>query len=171
MPLLSDVKIIDKRFSQWDERKSDPKKGKYVWIKKECIDKRKFDKNKEWKLWWAPYDPELNLKKYYAWKAKLQYEPIDAIKDNFVADGAIINDSDWWVFGDLVLVKMPLLDYLQKKEMERKLTTRGGRAELLAFQDQMKAQGAALPDSMIEDFLGKEVDVEEVKRRNIKKLL
>ncbi len=171
MPLLSDVKIIDKRFSQYDEKKSDPKKGKYAWIKKEYVDKRKFDKNKEWKLWWAPYDPELNLKKYYAWKAKLQYEPVDAVKDNFVADGAIINDSDWWVFGDLVLVKMPLLDYLQKKEMERKLTTRGGREEILAFQDQMKAQGAALPDSMIEEFLGKEVDPQEAKRRNIKKLL
>ena len=169
--LLQDVKIIDKRFSQFDAKKSEPKKGKYTWIKKEYIDGRKFDKNKEWKLWWSPYDVDNNLKKYWAWKAKLQFEPIDAVEDNFVADGAIISSEGWWVFGDLVLVKMPLLDYLMRKDAERRISSKGGKSELMSFYEQTRAQGAALPDNIIDDLMGKEVDVEELKKRTIKKLL
>jgi hypothetical protein len=169
--LLQDVRIIDKRYSQFDAKKSDPDKGQYCWIKKEYIDGRRFDKNKEWKLWWAPYDVENNLKKYWAWKAKLQFEPVNVKKDPFVADGAIVNDTDWWVFGDLVLVKMPLLDYLMKKDAERRISKKGGKSELMSFYEQTKAQGAALPDNIIDDLMGKEVDPEEVKRRTIKKLL
>jgi len=170
MPLLQDTKIIDKRFSQYDEKKSDPKKGRYVWIKKEFVDKRKFDKNKEWKLWFSPYDIDTNLKKYWAWKAKLQFEPVDAVNDHFVWDGAVISSEGWWVFGDLVLVKMPLCEFLLEKERQRLMGKRKGVEELEAFNDKMRKAGAALPDSMIDDLLGKEVDPDEIKRKTVKKL-
>lgn len=173
MPLLQDVRIIDKRFSQFDEKKSDPKKGQYTWIKKEYVDKRKFDKNKEWKLWLARYDVDSNLKQYWAWKAKLQFEPCVATDPSnpFVLDGGVVSSEGWWIFGDLVLVKMPLLDYLMMRERNMKISKKGGTSELMAFYEQTKAHGAALPDSIIDDLMGKEVDAEEIKRKTVKKLL
>lgn len=168
--LVSEVKIIDKRYSQWDEKKSDPKKGKYAWIKKEYVKPHgKYDKNKEWKLWWAPYDVENNLKKFTAHMARLQFEPV-TLDDPFVPDGAILNADHYWVFGDLVLVKFKLLDYLLRRDKEIKLSKLGGASELKSFHEEMRREGAALPDAMIEEYLGKEVDPEEIKKRTLKPL-
>ena len=170
--LLGEVKIIDKRYSKWDEKKSDLKKGYYVWISKEFIDPRGFDKNKEWKFTWWNYDPENNFKKLMSGRAKYGYEPVKATDadNHFVPDGAVVSSEGYWVFSDVCLVKSPLIEHLKRRERDINLAKKGGKALLKGFSDEMRAQGASLPDDIVDKYMGEEVDPEEVKRRSRKKI-
>jgi hypothetical protein len=168
---LSNVKIIDKKYSRYDEKKSDPKKGKYVWLEKSYIKYPGFyNLDKEWFFTSSRYAPEHGCRELMGDRTMYGYEPLDA-EGQFIPEGAILNTDGYWQFKDVVFCKVPLVEHLKRREQDIAIAKRAGKAGITQLNQEFKDEGAALPDEVVERMLGAEVDQAEVKKRSLRKLV
>lgn len=168
--LISEVRIIDKKYSKWDEAKSDPKKGKYHWLHKEYIHKKFYDRDKQWFFTTIRYDKANDFLRFEGDQIKYGYTPLEA-EGQFIPEGAILNESGYWKFMDLVFVKCPLIEHLKRRERDINIATKAGPNMVRELNQQFKDEGAALPQEVIERMMGADVDPQEIKRRTIKKMV
>ena len=136
------------------EKKRQQINGEYEFIEKRYID-FKGDKQARPPYWftWCRYEPGNNYLDYRGYKAKWNYSPVNMDEDNYWPDGQPPNAEGNYIFGDLILVKCPLIDYLRRKLMEKKLSEGGARAKLEKFHSDMDREGAAIPDAEMEKLL------------------
>ena len=168
--LLQDVKVIDKRFSEFDEDKSDPGKGRYKWTRKAYIDPRFFDKNREWFFTWWKYDPRDGFEQVEKARAGYGYEPV-TVDEPFVPEGAVVTAENWWRFGDVVLMKCSLIEHLKRRERDMAIAKKAGKSGIKEMQAELKDADAALPDDYIDELCGEVVDPTEAKQRSLKRIL
>jgi len=165
--LISEVRIIDKKYSKFDEKRSDPKKGKYAWLSKEYIDRRFFDRDRQWFFTAILYDKKNDFLRFEGDQIKYGYEPLEA-EGRFIPEGAILNESGYWKFMDLVFVKCPLIEHLKRREKDINIAKAAGPGLVKELNQQFKDEGAALPDEVIDRMMGSDVDQAESKRRSLK---
>lgn len=167
---ITDVKIIDKKYSKFDEKRSDPKKGKYVWLSEVYIDRRGFNRDKEWFFTTSLYDPKNGCQHFLGERTMYGYEPLEA-EGQFIPKGAILNADGYWQFKDLVFVKLPLMEHLKRREMDINIASKAATNMVKELHQQFKDEGAALPDAEIDRMMGSDVDPKEAKARSLKRIL
>jgi hypothetical protein len=156
MPLyIKDIddKIIDLERSIIDENHSDPKKRIYKFHKKVYYDlkRAKLDgiETCPWKFGWCNKNPQI----VGQWRFGQGWDFVTT-DDQFVPEGypggVILNVEGHYEFGDLVLMKMPLRDWIaQKLEKERAEQSALTRVKH-GFQADAEKDGLALSKSDLE---------------------
>ncbi len=152
---LQDIKVIDLRFSEVDKKKSNPKEGSYEFKKKVYVD---FKGNKEARpdVWftWCRYDPVNNYRELRVWKIMWGYTPVNIDTDPYWPESVPPDASGNYVFGDLILVKCRLIDYLKRQLEDMQRSKSASQAKLDGWQAQMEKAGASIPESMIKELVG-----------------
>lgn len=158
---LSDIKFINLEASKWNKEKSKPRDGVYDFNEKVEVDYRGTGKAREskWFFTWCRYDPRNNYQELREWKIMFGssgFTPVNVDTDHYWPEPLAPDESGNYVFGDLILVKCRLIDYLKDK-LERKKRARSniGRAKLDKFQEQMEKHGASIPASMFDELMPK----------------
>ena len=150
---LSDIKIVDLRFSKWDKEKSNPQDGDYVFEEKKYID---MYGNKEarppWYFTWCRYDPRNDYREFREWKVS-GYSAVQVDDEEYWPEPLAPNENGHYVFGDVICVKRPLIDEL-KYRMEKQSRNTSARSKIEAFQEQMSRDGVGVPDSVLRELLG-----------------
>ncbi len=150
---LSDIKIVDLRFSKWDKEKSNPKDGKYDFDKKAYVDMYGTKETRPpWFFTWCRYDPRNNYMEFRDWKIS-GYSAVQFDEDKYWPEPLSPNENGHYVFGDVIAVKRPLIDEL-KYRIEKQRRSTSAKSKIAAFQEKMASDGAGIPDSMLRDLLG-----------------
>lgn len=164
---LDEVKIVDKRFSELELPKN-PEEAKRAKIRMEKTGEYRFskkvyinfyDKGRRPPYWftWCRYSPNNNYQDLYEWKMTWGYIPVNRDTDPFWPEPIAPNPEGNYVLGDLILVRINLIDHIQRKLQEQSISSKGARAKLSQFNAAMKrAPGgsAALPEAMLEKLMG-----------------
>jgi hypothetical protein len=77
----------------------------------------------------------------------------------------------YWQFQDAVFMKTPLLEHLKRRERDVTIANKAARNMVKDLHQQFKDEGAGLPDEMIDRLLGDDVDPNDAKKRNLKRLI
>jgi len=137
------------------EKKRQQTSGTYEFTEKQFID-YKGSRQARPPYWftWCRYEPANNYLDLREYQAKWNYRPVNVDEDNYWPDGQAPNAEGNYVFGDLIFVKCPLIDYLRRKLMEKKMAEGGARAKLDKFQSDMGKSGAELSEEETERLMG-----------------
>jgi len=137
------------------EKKRQKEAGDYKFIEKRFVDffGGKQSRPPYW-FTWCRYDEKNNYRELASYKAKWNYSVVNMDEDNYCPDGVVPNAEGNYTFGDLILVKCPLIDHLKKRQMEINMSKGGARAKLEKFHSDMGKAGAAIPDDLMDKMLG-----------------
>lgn len=160
--------IIDLKRSQWDRKKSDPKKGRYDFQKIVYYKTRDFQEGyiHPYKLKWCKYsekDYPRPFAKYQEWMVKYK-NAMSMVKvgDDYVPEGVFPDAEGKYVDGDLVLVKIPIELHMEDRRRAVELSERQASGMRKQFQHEMKQEGADIPEQWTEDRserMRKEIDI------------
>jgi len=163
--MLREIKVIDLKRSEVDEKKSDPKNGKYVFAPggKKYIDRGFASVADNLFFSWCQYNNRDGFRMLNEWKVKYGYEPIKSGVDPYWPEGAALNAMKYWQYGDLVLVAAPLDRELARRKKDIAIAgadkPRGeaGKAKLKAFARGVNSvePGAGVGPDEMEHLLGK----------------
>lgn len=150
---LSDIKIVDLRFSKWNEEKSDPKDGNYDFTEKVYVNLLGSKKVRSpWFFTWCRYDPRNNYQEFRDWRYD-GYSAVNVDKDEFWPEPLAPNNDGNYVFKDVICVKRSLVDEL-KYRLEKQSRNTSARSKIEAFQEELRRKGAGVSDSMLKELLG-----------------
>ena len=151
---LSDIKIVDLRFSKWNEGKSDPQDGDYDFTKKVYVNMYGGKEVRPpWFFTWIRYEKANNYDEYRTCKYD-GYSAVQVDVDEYWPEPLSPNNNGHYVFKDVICVKRPLVDEL-KYRLEKQARNTSARSKIEAFQEEMNRKGAGIPDSMVKELLGK----------------
>lgn len=150
-------KIIDKEQSEIDWENSQPElgiyRGKIVYYKTKDLGLAECP----WHFGWIHYDPEHGQ----TWQAtKLMHTQgwdfvrynSDPTVERFVPHGIRKSAEGFFRYGDLVLMKVPMTEYLKRKMKIWKEDAASERDSKARFQSQVEKDGGQTVDPTPEDF-------------------
>lgn len=155
---LSDVKrIVDLNRSEWDKAKSAPTKGNYEFTKKVYVEKADYldaQVRPPYKFKWNRYEPRTNYKEVRDWQIKLGASFVTT-KDPWWPEGVPPDSEKKYVFGDAVLMKIPLRQYLEEKERNRLRAERATASKMREFKDNLVRRTGkdAIDEKLIREHL------------------
>jgi len=112
--VLHDIKIIDVKRSDFDKEKSDPAKGKYTWKKKVFISYKSPETRPPFKFQWNRNHEWAIADWQNKWPGCSFVEP----QDNYVPAGLTPNADNHYIFKDVVLMKIPIMEYIEQRKRE-----------------------------------------------------
>lgn len=134
MRTLKDIKVVDLKKSVIDKEKSDMEKFKYVVFKKKVYSKYAFASEK-YKFKWGRQTP--GGEAIDEWRYLFNAEFVTP-QDGFWAEPpAHLNAENHYQFGDAVLMKIPLMDYITKIKASKKDASRRSKAIKGQFQKEV----------------------------------
>lgn len=150
---LCEIKIVDLNHSKFDPKKSNPDEGEYEFIEKKYVDY--LDKGRRPKFWFTScrYDPINNYKEFREWKYTRRATFLKK-EDGYWPETMAPDAEGKYIYGDAVFVKIPLEVKLKEIEDNRRLSPTG-KSYLERFNSEMEAQGVSVPDSMLNELMGK----------------
>lgn len=158
---LGQVKVIDLRHSVWDEKKSNRKKGDYVITKKAYArDLYHGPMRSPWWFRWIRNEPNNRFREVR--DAKIEGYTFVTLDDPYWPEGVSPDEAyeGHYTFGDVILMKRPLLDELRARKHARDLSDGQAMAKREQFNEQMRDQGAALTNKD-DDLLQQMLDDQE----------
>lgn len=162
MYLQSPMKmVIDLRHSVWDEKKSNRKKGDYVITRKVYIGQEyRTPTQSPWWFRWIRNEPTNRFREVR--DAKIEGYTFVTLDDPYWPEGITPDEANegHYTFGDVVLMKRPLLDELKARKHARDLSNSMGMAKKQAFNEQMREQGSALTNQD-DELLQRMIDDQE----------
>lgn len=150
---LHEIRTIDLSKSVIDPKMSDPDKGKYVFLKKVYTTGQ--NSSDHYHFGWCRYEPRNGYRELREWEVKFGYTPVTNKVDPYYPEGMTPNAEGHYVYGDLIRVKCPLISHLEAMEANEKLSRGAAKGKIDAFKNQMRREGGAIPDSMIDDMIQK----------------
>lgn len=156
---LSDIKFVDMRVSKWDKETAVPEEGKYDFDEKVYVDYRSPEiPRPDIHLYWERYDPRNNYLELRDAKYRFGnsgYIPVE-MEDPYWPEPLAPDVNGHYVFGDLILVKCKLVDYLRDKLERKKIDEQQtGQKKLDKLQADMDREGAGVSFTDIEELLPK----------------
>lgn len=154
---LSDIKIIDLNRSELDKSESDPKTGKYEFRRKVYVEKADYlnaSVRPPFKFQWNRYEPRTNYKEVRDWQIKLGASFVTT-KDPWWPEGIPPDGEHKYVFGDSVLMKIPLRQYLEEKERNRLRAERATASKMREFKTSLERRAGkdAVDEELIKEHL------------------
>lgn len=153
---ISDVKIVDLNRSEL-EKSSDPKKGKYDFKKKVYVERADYlnaQVRPPYKFKWNRYEPRTNYKEVRDYQIRYGASFV-TVKDPWWPEGVPPDGEDKYVFGDLVLMKIPLRPYLEEKERNRLRAERATASKMREFKAglERKTGKDAIDEDLIKEYI------------------
>lgn len=146
---LSDIRIVDLRYSEWDKSKSKPDKGEYHFTKKVYTNQKMADTTRgldaSYKFDWNRNDS----KAIRDWKIKYGYEMV-TVKDPYFPEGTELSAESTFVFGDAVLMKIPLRKYAEKQMRAEAKSNRAAADRMKEFKTALESRRVEICDEYIE---------------------
>jgi hypothetical protein len=141
------------RQSKYDKEKADRAKGVYPFTKKTYVNYHSdASVRPPYYLTWCRYNPQNGLRELNEWKIKWNFSPVTT-NDDYVPEGVTPNAEGLYVFGDLVFVKCPIQDYINKRRHEMRVSENAPKAIQKQFQAEAKSYGVDLDDEQLEKML------------------
>lgn len=112
-------RIVDLKNSKWDKEKSNPEKGVYVFTDKKYVNYRNPKLRPEWAFTWCRYSPHNAYRELSEWKYLYNAVPVTTA-DPYWPETLVPDGEHKYVIGDLVFVKMPLIEELLRQEASRR---------------------------------------------------
>ena len=146
---LSDIRIIDLNHSEWDKKTSKPEKGQYEFTKKIYTNQKMADTTRgldfSYKFKWNTN----NEKAIRDWRIKYGFELV-TVKDPSFPEGAELDAEGKWIFGDAVLMKIPLRKYAEKQMRAEAKSNRAVAQRYKEFQATLGEKKVQICDEFIE---------------------
>ena len=168
MPYLHEIKFVDLKHSKWDKQKSNPKKGKYVWIDKKYVSYADKGTHPGYLFRWNRNDP----KDISDWEVKWRFSLVNVSeKLVYPEGGAQIDAEGHYTFGDCILMKITPEDYFAKRRPEIEQSERAASNLYKRFASQVKQDTKRyLPGEDAEKMVDKIIH-EEIRRGEGRPLL
>lgn len=146
---LQEIKFIDLRTSKWDDKKSNPSKGEYVFTDKKYITYRG-DRAEAppFKFEWNRYNPKSNFREIEDWKVKYKASFVTT-EDPYWPEG-IVPQNGIYITGDLVWMKIPIQEYAKKRKAEIEASESRPDAIKRAMNEDARQYGMQLSDAELE---------------------
>ncbi len=153
---LSDIKIVDLNRSEL-KRSSDPDKGNYEFKRKVYVERADYlnaQVRPPYVFQWNRYEPRTNYKEVRDWQIKLGASFVTT-KDSYWPEGVPPDGEDKYVFGDAVLMKIPLRAYLDEKERSRLRAEHATAAKMREFKSNLERRTGkdAIDEDLIREHL------------------
>jgi len=147
--------IIDLKRSDWDEKKSDPSKGQYVFNKKVYYKNKDFKEGyiHPYKLKWCKYSehdyprPFCSLHKWQ----KIYKATFVTVGDDYWPEDFVPDTEGKYVDMDLVLVKIPIEVHIEHRKRAVKKAELESRSVKKQFVDDTRKMGIDIPEEVIEE--------------------
>ena len=151
MRTLKDIKIIDLEKSVLDDKLSDPNKDLYV-FKKKVYSKYPFA-SERYKFKWGRHTAD--GRRIDEWRYLYNADFVIP-KDKMWPEGLKRNAEGHYQFGDAVLMKVPLADYIAQKKDEMQRSNRRSKAMIKKHQADVRKvdKGAVMSDEEVAETLG-----------------
>jgi len=153
---LQDVKIIDLRASVLDREKSDPECGRYVFKEKRYVDYKGKSTRPNYKFLWCRWEPKNNYREFNEWNVRWGDTLLTNAVDPYIPEGIPKDAEGHFRYGDVILVKRPLINELKRLEENEKISKRGAGAKMQGFQNEMKLQGVDISDDQFAELTGQD---------------
>ena len=147
--------IVDLKRSDWDRKKSDPDKGKYVFNKKVYYKNRDFKEGyiHPFKLKWCKYteyDYPRPFATYDLWQKRYKATPV-VIGDDYWPEDERPDNEGKYVDRDLVLVKIPIEVHIEHRKRAVQKSEMQSRSVKKQFVDETKKAGIDIPEEVIDE--------------------
>jgi len=156
---LGQIKLIDLKRSEIDKEKSDPKIGKYV-FKKKAYTKYPFADD-TYKYKWNTVDRRPNqISPEEEWKINYKFDYVVVGQDNVWPEGVKPNGEGHYQFGDAILMKCRIEDYIEKRKHEIAKSEKAYKAKRDEYQASLRKIGRQvkgkvdIDEQMRQDILG-----------------
>jgi len=151
---LGNIKIVDLKKSKIDVAKSNPDKNEYVFKEdgKVYIDPRKITRNPDYKLKWGSTIREGRDLEWM--RLALGYSFVTP-EDKLWPEGAERDANGHYVFGDAVLMKIPLRKYIDQIKEDRDMTDKQLSSLEAEFADKLGEDGARMSKDELDSYLTK----------------
>ncbi len=136
--------IVDLRKSKIDEKLSDPKSGKYVFLEKVYIKGKNHSEDKFFS-WCRNRDTDVT-----EWRLSYGFETVKAVVDPYWPEGITPAADGVYVKGDLVLVMCPIELEIRRRVEEEQMGKRQQKAQIDKLKAETKAAGADV-DGLVDD--------------------
>jgi len=159
---LGEIKIVDLTNSDWDREKSDPGRGEYAFTgKKVYVDGEAYRttaRRPAWFFCWIRYDSRDGFKDVRDHQIKWKYSYVTP-DDPYWPEGLPPDVNGRYVYGDVVLMKCPLIEELRKRELARQMSEGMAMSSYQKFENTVDEAGAGLSpgDEHYIDQLSKEL--------------
>jgi hypothetical protein len=130
---LAQIRVIDLGSSVIDEKKSNPKKGEYVFISKRYVSYQGAGPRPNWFFTWERYTPVNGYREIEDAKSR-GFSFVEAGIDPFAADS---------------VTKCPLLMELERRVEQAELSKGAGKAKLAAFRQEVRAEGGEVSEDLM----------------------
>lgn len=149
---LGQIKIVDLRHSTIDSKKSKPAEGKYEFLDKQYIDYQVRGRRPPHYFLWVRYNPADGLRTVREYETSWGFTYVTA-DDPFWPEGLPLREGKY-IFGDVVLMKCPLIIELKRREEARLQSEGQSMSSMKRFQQQAKESGVELSGAD-EDYIDK----------------
>lgn len=160
MPTLKDFKFVDLKRSTWDEKASDPSKGRYKFSKKVYIKTSDYDDKAirpRHVLAWNRWEKANDYYEFKEWERDFDAEAVKAADGLYWPEPLSPKADGTYQWKDSILMQVPLLRWLQKRDEDVKRYDRQRISIQKELQDKAKAYGANL--EMMEDDLIRKIGI------------
>lgn len=147
---LRDIKIIDVKKSVVDSDKT-KEREMFVFKKKAYYKFRDNAGLSPWWFYWVPKDDDSQIN----WLQNTQNYEFVGKDDLYVPDGIKLNAENHYQYGDLVLMKCPLQEYIMRRMKAREKADARVKSRKNQFnEDVMKDGGQSLSEDELQNLLG-----------------
>lgn len=147
---LADIIKVDIKHSKGAVKNDDN-----TWTFEEPVKVNYMDKSRrpEYYYTWARYDKENNFRDLNYWKHALSYKLVDPETEEDVHPLGCSIEDGYYVFGDAVFVKVPLLTHLERlvENAERGKKILSGK--ILKFKQSMRGSGIVESDDAADEMI------------------
>jgi len=146
--------IVDLKRSIWDEEKSDPSKGEYVFTNKVYYRNRDFAEGyiHPFKLKWCKYSENETARpfaSFHRWKQKFRATPV-VVGDDYWPEGYAPNAEGYYTDLDLILVKIPIEVHVKHRKEAVRRSEMAGKSVKAQFKQEAKNAGTDVPDDDVD---------------------
>jgi hypothetical protein len=145
---LQDFRKVDLNRSVIDHEHSDPKTGEYTFIEKVYVDYQNPETRPPWYFSWCRWTDKNNYAEFNEWRTLWKFSKV-VIEDGYWPEGVAPDSNGNYTFGDLIWVKCPLKEYIDKRKHEIEMSESSTRNKLRQIRNEMKADGVDLDEKMI----------------------
>ncbi len=148
--------IIDLRRSEWDKSLSKPEDDEYNFTKKvyyPMVSRRLSVYKPDHWLYWERYEPRNGYRELSQARAEHEAVPVKCGENLYWPEGIKRNPEGYYAFGDLVLMRMPMMKHLEERKDSVDTARAGAKTRLNQFSQQMKAQGAEISQDDIDRMM------------------
>lgn len=103
----------------------------------------------EYKLKWCRYEPNNNYREFRKWQIAWGYTPVVPV-DDYIPEGLPPDSTDYYVYGDLILVKIPLDAYLKKREQDIDRGDKAAKQKLRKYEEDSRRSGVGVSQHEVE---------------------